>query len=136
MRVAPIALVLIGLIFVPFRSILAESSSLDAKIRLEFSVAATQFEELRNTLIQFAQSEGFEVDDIGAQMPSKGGRRVFWLNLHKRTMEVEILNIRKADSMFIWIYELEPNVEFKAEVSKLQEVLRVKWPDLAPYRGL
>ncbi|MHC2336749.1 hypothetical protein [Bradyrhizobium sp. USDA 4454] len=109
--------------------------SMNAKLRLQFSTSPAQKENLRNILRQFAQDEGFDLEDIGAQMPPKSGRRVFWMKLSKMSNEIEVLNIRREELMFIWVYELKSNVGLEVDVSKLKEVLRKEWPDLAPYEG-
>jgi hypothetical protein len=48
---------------------------------------------------------------------------------------VVVTNIRAEERMFVWVYELQPGSRFEQLGCRLQEVLRRKWPTLAPYDG-
>jgi hypothetical protein len=81
-------------------------------------------------------AEWLTVNDIGAQMPPRHGRPLFWLELNQDdAIKVIVTNIRAEDRMFVWFYQLQPGSDLKDIESKLEEVLRRQWPTLAPYEG-
>jgi hypothetical protein len=106
------------------------------KIRLEFRIKPEELKELHRILLQFAEAERLTVNDVGAQMPPRHGRPLFYLELNQDdAIKVTVTNIRAEDRMFVWFYQLEAGSDLKDVNSKLQEVLRRKWPTLAPYEG-
>jgi hypothetical protein len=118
----------------------AQQSSLPTnaplKIRLEFRIKPDELKELRGVLEQFAQTEDFVVNDIGARMPPRHGRPLFYLELDQGdSLKVTVINIRAEDRMFVWFYEFQPSSSLREVDHKLERVLREKWPTLAPYEG-
>jgi hypothetical protein len=106
------------------------------KKRLEFQIKPAELEELRSVLLQFAHSERLTVNDLGAQMPPRVGRPLFWLVLVQGdSMKVTVINIRAEERMFVWFYEYQSGSNLGEIDSKLEQVLREKWPTLAPYEG-
>jgi len=107
------------------------------KIRLEFRIKREELNELRTTLAQFAQNEQLTVNDIGAQMPPRQGRPLFHLELDRqdRSVRITVTNIRAEDRMFVWFYEYRAGSTLAEMDTKLEQVLREKWPTLAPYEG-
>jgi hypothetical protein len=106
------------------------------KKRLEFQIKPAELEELRSVLLQFAHSERLTVNDLGAQMPPRAGRPLFWLVLVQGdSMKVTVINIRAEERMFVWFYEYQSGSNLGEIDSKLEQVLREKWPTLAPYEG-
>jgi hypothetical protein len=107
------------------------------KIRLQFNIRPQEFDELRNLLTQFAQNEHLTVIDQGAGMFPRGGRVPFYLQLNSTdgSTEIAVTNIRAEDLMFVWFYEYGAGSNLAVLDSKLEPILREKWPTLAPYRG-
>jgi hypothetical protein len=106
------------------------------KIRLEFWITPGELKELRSVLEQFARTEHFAVNDIGAQMPPRHGRPLFFLDLDQGdSLKVIVTNIRAEDRMFVRFYEFRSGSNLRDIDSKLEHVLREKWPTLAPYEG-
>jgi len=119
---------------------LAQQTSLPAnaplKIRLEFRIKTDELKELRSVLQQFAQTEHFAVNDIGARMPPRHGRPLFYLELDQGdSLKVTVTNIRAEERMFVWFYELESGSNLQKVDARLEQILRERWPTLAPYEG-
>jgi hypothetical protein len=107
------------------------------KIRLEFRIKPEELNELRSVLTQFAQDEQLTVHDMGAQMFPKGGRTPFYLELDPKngSIKITVTNIRAEERMFVWFYEYQAGSNLAEMDSKLEQILRQKWPTLAPYEG-
>jgi hypothetical protein len=106
------------------------------KVRLEFRIKPEELKELHVVLSRFAEAERLTVNDIGAQMPPRHGRPLFYLELHQGdAIQVTVTNIRAENRMFVWFYQFQPGSNLKDIESKLEEILRRQWPTLAPYEG-
>lgn len=106
------------------------------KVRLEFRVRPGELHELRSVLLSFAAEERLTVNDVGTRIPPKQERPLFHIELEQgASVQVVVTNIRAEERMFVWVYELQPGSRFEQLGSRLQEVLRRKWPTLAPYDG-
>jgi hypothetical protein len=112
------------------------SANVSAKIRLEFRIKPDELKELRGVLVQFAETEHFVVNDIGARMPPRHGRPLFYLELDQsNSIKVTVINIRAEDRMFVWFYEFESGSNLQNVDARLEQILRERWPTLAPYEG-
>jgi len=137
MRIARLLKTVPLLVWVLFVSQVSYSQGMKPKIRLEFEVTASDLSQLSELLMRFARDEGFSISDHGAKMPPKNGRPLFWMELSRGSLvEVDVNNIRSENRVFVWIYELSPNPEFDEVAGRLEKVLREKWPNIAPYKGL
>jgi hypothetical protein len=87
-------------------------------------------------LTRFAAEENWHLEDLGAQLPLHNGRRVFWLELHRDSIEVDVNNIGRENLVLVWFYELKEKADFDGPVSRLEEALRQGWPNIHPYTGL
>ena len=104
------------------------------KVRLEFRITPDELAELRSVLLKFAQTERLAVNDVGTKMPPRQERPLFYVELDRgSSVQLVVTNIRAEKRMFVWVYELEPASDFARLGSRLEEVLRRKWPTLAPY---
>jgi hypothetical protein len=111
-------------------------ANVSAKIRLEFRIKPDELKELRGVLEQFAETEHFVVNDIGARMPPRHGRPLFYLELDQgNSIKVTVINIRAEDRMFVWFYEFESGSNLQNVDARLEQILRERWPTLAPYEG-
>jgi hypothetical protein len=107
------------------------------KIRLEFRIKPEELNELRGVLTQFAQNEQLTDNDMGAQMFPKGGRVPFYVELVSKngSINITVTNIRAEERMFVWFYEYQAGSNLAEMDTKLEKLLREKWPTLAPYEG-
>jgi hypothetical protein len=107
------------------------------KIRLQFNIRPQEFDELRNVLAQFGQDEQLSIRDEGVEMFPRGGRVLFQLALESKddSIRIVVTNTRAEDLMFVWFYEYRAGSNLSELDSKLEPILREKWPTLARYRG-
>lgn len=106
------------------------------KVRLEFKIEPTELGSLRDVLLKFARAEGLHVTDVGAQMPPRNGRSLFYLELNQDdSVRIDVTNIRAEQQMFVWLYQLRTESDMRELDFKLQAALRKRWPTLAPYKG-
>jgi hypothetical protein len=66
-----------------------------------------------------------------------GGRQLFYLELYPEngSIKVTVTNIRAEERMFVWFYEYRAGSNLAEIDTKLEQILREKWPTLAPYEG-
>jgi hypothetical protein len=107
------------------------------KIRLEFRIKPEELNELRGVLTQFAKDEQLTVNDTSGQVIGRGGRKLFFLQLYPEngSIKVTVTNIRAEERMFVWFYEYRAGSNLAEIDTKLEHLLREKWPTLAPYEG-
>jgi hypothetical protein len=107
------------------------------KIRLELHIATQEAGELRQLLARFAESERFATEDVGAQLPPKDGRKPFYLKLTRGdTLEVLVTDFMEPGRFLVALYELKSDPKFQEIASKLEGMLRSRWPDrVKPYTG-
>jgi hypothetical protein len=64
-----------------------------------------------------------------------GDRCSFWILTKGDSLKVIVTNIRAEDRMFVWFYEFRSGSNLRDIASKLEHVLREKWPTLAPTKA-
>lgn len=114
------------------------AETIKAKSRLQLYVATTESLELKDLIAAFAQSEKFEVRDVGASLPPRQGQKALYLVLARDSkLEISVTDFVEPGRFLIGFYELQPDPEFDRVMSKFESMLRQRWPDrVTPYTGL
>jgi len=113
----------------------SNAQSMDPKIRLVLAPAPENLEDLRAVLRRFADQEGLSVAE--SRLPPKEGKPDFFMmeiSLHT-SFKAVVTNFARDTKVFVGIYEPEPNPSFERIASRLEQVLREKWPYISPYNG-
>ena len=104
--------------------------------RMEIPVPQDELAKLSSTLSEFAQKESFSFEDIGARMPFKDNRPVFYVRLIKSdSNEITATNFLEQNRVLLFHYPSNQGNSFE-EFDKLINELRRKWPQIHPYSGL
>lgn len=109
--------------------------TMSPKIRLELRIAPEETGELQALLERFARDQNFSTEEIGSQLPPRQGRKAFYVKLTRGgTQEVLVTDFLEAGRFLVALYELKPDATFQSTASKLEAMLREKWPSsVSPY---
>jgi hypothetical protein len=114
---------------------ISNAQSMDPKIRLVLKPAPENLDDLRALLRRFAEKEELSVYEN--RLPPKEGKPDFLmvqLRLDDSFMAV-VTNGARSNRVIAAFYEPKPNPNFQRIASELEDVLREKWPYIAPYDG-
>jgi hypothetical protein len=109
------------------------------EFRFIFHIKPGDLESLRSVVAHFAESESLSVFDNGAILPPKppDGRRLFFLILKTQDEDIQVTvsNVREEDEILVAVFGSIRGQKPNPIASKLEQMLRAKWPDIQPYTG-
>jgi hypothetical protein len=114
---------------------ISNAQSADPKIRVILNPAPENLDDVRAVLRRFADKEGLSIAET--RLPPLEERPDYLmvkLSLNDSFMAIAT-NFARTNRVFIGIYEPKPNPGFEQMALRLEEVLREKWPYIAPYEG-
>ena len=104
-------------------------------VRLFLQVPESDVQDLRAIVERFAEQNAFVVNDVGANLPPKNGRKSLYLVLNKNhSIELLVTDFLVQNQFFIAFYEFSPTPEFDHIVADFESRLNERWPNkLTPY---
>jgi len=123
---------LVALVNLSGADVFTQIPPIDPKIRLAFQAVSADFDNLKTVLLRFAGSERFSVLD---NPPRAKGKQFFLFLIRDDGVGVAVEKLPSEPLVILYCYEGGPEAHCAEPVSRLQESLTMKWPDIKPYRG-